>query len=471
MSTFSKEINHKANKLGMYVVFLRVIDGRKVKRFKSSVELRSPRDWNKKKQEVRASNPDHKVLNSTLEAELAQLKYDYLHTQATGDMAKEDFIAKVAELHKEDVSPSFISYLQQRVQDLFDAGDFASYKKYNGFYNKLVAFQTKNGKVVDLSFNDLTTSYISRFHAYLRTLPNERNPEKVLHPNTIEVVLNKFKACVKRAIEVDKIIPYEKNPFLGYKYSGVQTFKEKLDEQEISLIVSLDLEEGSLIWNCRNYFLFSLYCAGIRVGDFLQLRWSNITNNGQRLVYEMGKNHKTRDLVLVPQAQQILEYYNKVDHSSSDYIFPLLDSRAPWAKAVTQAEKDVQTNNLKHERFRQISAKTALINKELKLIAELAGLSKHLSFHISRHTFARMAKERGVDNSHLKSLLAHSSLKITEGYMGNFDTASDDRALVSIFEQLNPDDLKKRELLGYLSNLPLEELDGIVEGYKMRSKS
>lgn len=57
-------------------------------------------------------------------------------------------------------------------------------------------------------------------------------------------------------------------------------------------IIALELEEGSLIWHCKNYFLFSYYCAGIRAADLIQLRWRNVTENG-RLHYQMGKTTKT----------------------------------------------------------------------------------------------------------------------------------------------------------------------------------
>ena len=72
-----------------------------------------------------------------------------------------------------------------------------------------------------------------------------------------------FRALINRAIEVDKIIPVDKNPFLNYKLKGVETTKDKLDQSEIEKIKALNLTEGSLLWHCRNYFLFSFYCAGI----------------------------------------------------------------------------------------------------------------------------------------------------------------------------------------------------------------
>ena len=42
-----------------------------------------------------------------------------------------------------------------------------------------------------------------------------------------------------------------------------------------------------------------------------------------RLHYQMGKNHKERDLLLVEQAIEILRHYQREDAKATDYIFPI----------------------------------------------------------------------------------------------------------------------------------------------------
>lgn len=267
----------------------------------------------------------------------------------------------------------------------------------------------------NLPFSELTTPFIAKFEAYLHTLHNERDPEKMLHPNSIQVIMKAFRALINRAIEVDKIIPVDKNPFLNYKLKGVETTKDKLDQSEIEKIKALNLTEGSLLWHCRNYFLFSFYCAGIRVGDLIQLRWGNITSDG-RIQYKMGKNHKLRDFAMVEPVKEILTHYHKRGVKAADYIFPVLDPTETWCHAITQEEKDVLPAEEKEKMCARIGAKTALINKELKKIADLAGIEKKISFHVSRHSFAKAAKKRGIDNLKVQELFAHSSLQVTEGY-------------------------------------------------------
>jgi site-specific recombinase XerD len=331
----------------------------------------------------------------------------------------------------------------------------------------LQSFLAKEKKS-DLLFSELTPEWLSKFDNYLHKLRNERNPEKLLHQNTIQTTFNVFRTLVLRAVEMG-YITYDKNPFMLFKYNGVKTQKEKLNEDELSALLALELEEGSLLWHCRNYFFFSFYCAGIRVADLIQLRWCNITSEG-RLNYQMDKNHKVRDLVLVEQAKAILRYYAKPQAKKTDYIFPLLDMSKPYTKAITMADKDTLPIELKKLLFSDVSAKTALINKYLKKLANMAGIDKKVSMHISRHSFARLAKVEGTDNLVLQSLLAHSSVAITEGYMGNFDTSTTDKALQNIFNesssvaQHSEDKLSKLKSL--LAELNDDEISSLLASVK-----
>ena len=65
MATYNFELNCRPSQRGTYVVLFRITENKKHKRIKTSVELQSPNDWNPKKQEVRKSDPNFKVLNQT----------------------------------------------------------------------------------------------------------------------------------------------------------------------------------------------------------------------------------------------------------------------------------------------------------------------------------------------------------------------------------------------------------------------
>ena len=80
--------------------------------------------------------------------------------------------------------------------------------------------------------------------------------------------------------------------------------------------------------------------------------------------------------------------------------------------------------------------------------------------HIARHSFARVAKQHGIDNAQVKELLAHSRLDTTERYMGNFDTAENDKALHEIFDNK---EIRSNNLLEQLKQLPKDYLKDIIK--------
>lgn len=432
MATFRFELNGRPTKNKTYVVYLRVTVGGKRKLIKTMVEIARPSDFNAKckgENWVRGGVRDAKVLNAQLADILAKAKETYKELDKEGEVTT---VALAKEMNTEVASPSFMTFARERAQMIYDNGGWRNWRKYCGLINKLDAFRKKR-RMADITVADMTVELLTRFDNFLHKWENEREPGKLLHPNTIEVQFNILRTLVHRAIEVG-IMEASRDPFLVFKYKGVKTVKEKLDDSEMERIINLELEEGSLIWHCKNYFLFSYYCAGIRAADLIQLRWGNVSGLG-RLHYQMGKNHKERDLLLVDQAMEILSHYHREDAKATDYIFPLLSNDAEYAGYITQADKDRMKPELRHKMYQDISSKNALINKYLKKIAEKAEIAKPLSMHISRHSFAHIAQEAGAESSAIKNILGHSNLATTERYMGSFDTSKTDETLRNVFSK------------------------------------
>lgn len=463
MATFRFEINkNRPTRNKTFVVWLRITTGGKRKLVKTPIELRSAKDFNSKARQsnwIRSSEPKSAKWNDELTDILQKAKDTYKDLRELGTATSENISNT---MKSEEVSPSFLQYAKKRTDDILNEGGHRNYKKYNGFCNKLEAYLKANKKK-DLLFVEVTTAMLSKFEAFLHTLKNERNPDAKLHPNTIAINLNIFKTIINRAVEIDKLLKPEQNPFLGYKYTReVSTTKEKLNEAEIETIENLELKEGSLIWHCRNYFLFSFYLAGIRAGDLIQLRWCNITSDG-RLEYRMAKTKKDRSIYLHDKARDILEHYYSEDCKPTDYIFPLLDNNASYAKAVTPEQKATLSPEMIVKLNDVVGAKNALINKYLSKIANQAEIQKHISMHIARHSFAKIAKDNNIDNNHLKNLLGHSNIKITETYMGNFETQETDKVMASIFKtKENP----LQELTQIINGLKPEQVKTLLESLK-----
>ena len=454
MVTFNFELNNKPNRLGKYVVFIRITQDRKNKRIKTSVALDSKSEWNPKKQEVRVSNPDHIILNETLRMEMAKAEKTYREMKEVGAVSPYSLKERIKGLEKSD---SFLEFARQHAQSFYVAGKIPYWKRWVGFCNKLEVYAKDSG-LEDFSFADIDLDFLKRYETYLRTLRNERNGNRNLSPNTIHAQFKLFRTLTHEAEKANRI---KQNPFNVFTVSQEKTVKEKLTKEETDRMLKLDLVVGSVKWHSRNVFMFSYYCAGIRVGDMLHLRWLNVTPDG-RLNYQMGKNHKVRDLVLVEQALDILRLYHTDNTSVTDYIFPFMPQDKPWSYALRLEDRDTMLPELKVKMDKCVTAKTALINKCLKQIAVEAGIDKNISMHISRHSFAKAAKTKGLDNLSVKDLLAHSNIAVTERYMGDFDTDQNDAALRSVFIEESAEEI----LLKQLRALPAGELESLLKKLK-----
>lgn len=416
-------------------------------------------DWNYIKEEVRRSGDDYAIKNAKLRIARNEVEETALELKRKGSATPKAIKATIKAV---PTSSSFIDFAKDVEAAERQAGHIYNARKYARFILYLEQYQ----KCV--SFDDIDAAFVYGFERYLRTLKNTRIKEKeqMLHPNTVARHLIQMRAVINRAISRGIM---EKNPFDTYEIRNVQTIKEKLDEAEINALEALDLKEGTLIWHTRNYFLFAFYVGGMRWGDVCWLRWGNIyeatATDGQpqqRLCYQMGKNQKTRDIILVPQVQKILDYYRGKQHKPTDFVFPLLDSKKSWAKAVTMEEREVLTPEEKEDIANYIGACNAKINKYLKKLQSMAEIGKSISTHISRHSFARRAKVKGVDNVVLKGIMAHSNIATTDRYIGNFDTASQDEAMQTIFSPSQPAKPNADALVQQLQSLDAATLQTIL---------
>lgn len=439
-TTINLELKKSPTSVGTYPIYIRITKDKKHKRIVTSVALQKISHWNPKGAKnnnwVRSGDRDAASKNEALLKELNAVRSIYQED-------KQVSIGALAQKVKnQEASTSFLAYAIATTSELAAQGK-SNAKHYGTLCNKLEGYLAAKG-LQDLAFSDLSPALLSDFEAYLQKEESQKGKKegKRLHPNYIRTLLVKFRALVNKAIR-EEMMKADKYPFKSHPIpKEVPTSREALDESEVAAIIALEYPAGSWLWNTKNAFLFSYYCAGIRAGDLLQLRWANIREEGARLEYMMGKNHKQRSYQLMPQARQILALYRTESSKPSDYIFPLLDSGAAYARS---ADIDTMPVDLKKALFNQVYSKNAMLNKCLKQVAQDAGIDKPISFHISRHTFASIAREKGISSKIVQEALAHSSLTTTERYLHSFGSEEVSKALQGVFSGAPSSETKKEE--------------------------
>ena len=469
--TFNLEIQKKSNG---YPVFLRITENGQHRRYKSTIVLKRKSDWDSKNQRIKPTEQMYESWQKELDGLLQQAR-EIDRTLKKQGVSSADKI--VEELRFGTKSESFLVFAEQKVQECRAAGRLSSMNKYSQVCRKFIAFMESRGRdPYSVTFREIDYTFIAEFDAFMQSLDNKQymahndRPDSVttgakkLHPNYIAKILQ-YMNTVFESAEKAKVIKHEENPFNTYRIKTVKTDREELSLEEVQRIVHLELVKGTGEWHSRNFFLFAMYCAGIRIGDVLCLRWNNITEDN-RLHYQMSKNHKIQDLPLIPPAIEILDLYRADGASPDDFIFPYMKTgkyAELWQGVKSIRDFDLLSGDMKLKFKQTVSSKEAHVNNGLRKIRDMAGITKPLSTHIARHTFARLAKEVHTDNSLLQGLMMHSNISTTEKYMGRFSTDARDEALKEIFKPLAPEMMRKKELLDRLAKLQVEELEVIVK--------
>ena len=85
-----------------------------------------------------------------------------------------------------------------------------------------------------------------------------------------------------------------------------------------------------------------------------------------------------------------------------DYIFPVPDREVDYPNG----------DRLKMA----INSKNVYANKDLQYITKKLKLTKHISFHTSRHTWATRALRKGMRIEYVSRLMGHASIRTTQIY-------------------------------------------------------
>lgn len=131
-----------------------------------------------------------------------------------------------------------------------------------------------------------------------------------------------------------------------------------------------------------------LYSAGLRIGELIRIKISDIDSGRMQIRVEQSKGKKDRYTILAPKTLEILRQYFKV-YKPKDILF------------------EGQFGG-------QYSTRSA--QSILKEATKKAGITKDITLHTLRHSFATHLLEAGTDLRYIQNLLGHESSKTTEIY-------------------------------------------------------
>lgn len=161
-----------------------------------------------------------------------------------------------------------------------------------------------------------------------------------------------------------------------------------------SLLAAIDLSEPQGLRN--RAMIETLYACGLRVSELVNLRLTNLFFD-VGFVKVIGKNDKER---IVP-----------IGESAVHFIRQYLDHVRGRQENIQSGQENVVFLNRRGYKLSRV-----MVFLVIKQLAEKAGISKNVSPHTFRHSFATHLVEGGADLKAVQDMLGHESITTTEIY-------------------------------------------------------
>lgn len=241
----------------------------------------------------------------------------------------------------------------------------------------------------DLRFADLSERWCNQFKDYLLTTKSNKSEKTTLSQNSAVSYFNKVKATLKQAYK-DGYLQLDLNSRVE-PIKHTETRRNILSVEELNKLIKTECQNPLL----KKAAIFSAL-TGLRFSDIQKLTWGEIEIVAGKAQLNYTQK-KTQTVETHPISDQALSLLGKQE-SSSEYVF----------KGLTYS---------------------AYSNKHLYQWIGAAGITKDITFHCFRHTYACLLLEsKNVKETTIQKLLGHKDLKTTMIYAKVLDKAKREAA-------------------------------------------
>ena len=229
----------------------------------------------------------------------------------------------------------------------------------------------------NLKFSELDEFFCNEFKEYLLTVESNKSSKSKLAQNSVVSYFNKFKAALKQSYK-DGYLQADLNAKIE-TVKPAETQRNFLTLEELNKLAQTECDIPIL----KQAALFSVL-TGLRFSDIQKLIWKEVEfvkDDGYYLNFTQQKTDGVERLPIPEQA------------------FKLLGERGEPATKVFEG--------LKY---------SAWLNFQLVKWLHNAGITKEITFHCFRHTFATLQLSMGTDIYTISKMLGHRDLKTTQVY-------------------------------------------------------
>lgn len=271
-----------------------------------------------------------------------------------------------------NVSVNFILFYETVVEEKLNTTSHSNYLAWKSSSNYLKEFIGHK-----IQSHQLNENHVSKYREFLLKTDNLRVKEKrKLSINTASTYYKHFITVLKKAYKKNLL---HKDLAANAEYiKEEQTHREYLTEEELDLLWKTEIKIEKV-----KHMAFFAALSGLRFSDILNLKWESIYHDKHQGYYIQLKEKKTGNINNHPistTAHKIL----KIQNTEKGQIF-----------------KDI---------------KYTQITRPLKEWIDRSGISKNISFHNFRHSYATLQLANGTDIYTVSKLLGHKNVSTTQIY-------------------------------------------------------
>lgn len=338
--------------------------------------------WNTNTKKVIGNSIEARQINHLINQTQAKLYDIYQELKYKGEFITSQLIKArfCGEDENSKTLQEILKYHNKKIKNTLAKGSIRNFGITENYINR---FLIRKHKTNDIFLKQLNYKFISEFETFLIEYYPSGHPRAMSH-NTVMKHIQRLRKIVTLAYHLEWI---DKDPFVRWKPTFEKKRREFLTVNELHNIENYEFRIDKLD-RVRDLFVFSCY-TGLSYSDIINLTPANIQMGDDDCYWIVTSRQKTKVSVRVPllnKSQQIVNKY--ADHPITNVSGMLLP--------IISNEK---------------------INLYLKDIADVCGITKNLTFHMARHTFATtVTLSNGVPIETVSKLLGHTKIATTQIY-------------------------------------------------------
>lgn len=263
----------------------------------------------------------------------------------------------------------------------------------------------------DLSVEEITSEMLRKYRLWLNRYTNDNGDDLATITQAYHLIaLRGFLGYLSKRDIVS--LPPDKVELPKFARKQVTFLHYDEVERMLDAVPSDDTEQ-----NARDRAILELlFSSGLRVSELVGLNRGHV-NTVRREFMVRGKGQKDRPIFISKRAADMVDTYlvHRIDN-----LPPLFLSYSRNNVASTGGD------------YRRLTPRS--IQRIIEKYAKLAGITKHVSPHTMRHSFATDLLMNGADIRSVQAMLGHSNIATTQVY-----THVTDAHLKEVYEKFNSD--------------------------------